>query len=728
MNKHLVLTVYLHDRFHGMARGGPEWPPSPARLFQALVAGVARGNKLPKDTEDALVWLESQPPPVIGAPRSRLGGRVVMYVPNNDADSLSDPTEVSSIRTKKHVQPRILENDAIVYAWSVRADAEGHSSQIADTAAHLYQLGRGVDMAWAVGELVETQAFHEKLAAYDGEILEPNDSPDFLLACPTPGSLSSLLSRHAWKRISVEGSGQRQSIYFSNSPKPYFAGVGYRPQTTRLLFDLRRPDAPERPAPARLTEVVELVERVRDAVATRLTRELPAEIATIEQEIVGRHDHAAGSNPSTRRITIVPLPSIGHEHADRSVRRVLVEIPSGLRLRHGDIAWAFAGLDVIDPQSGEVLMVLAASEDTSMLRRHYEPAARRFRSVTAVALPEAAGRRRIHPKRQRDEAKGGAERAREDATARRAVAEALRHAGVRARVVDVRVQREPFEAKNQRAERFERKPRFNKERLWHIEVEFDRSVAGPLVLGDGRYLGLGVTAPVRRDAPAIQFFAIESGLESDVSGLPRALRRAVMARAQATVGPGVELRTFFTGHSDEGTPAQRETHPHLAFVHDRVSNHLLVLAPHILERRAPTSAELRHLGTLDRALEEFDQLRAGRAGVLGLKRVTAPDLREHPVLGSSDTWESMTPYVVTRHAHKKTPAEAVIEDVLAECRRIDLPLPSVEASKLQGISGVGLTASIRLIFPRTVSGPLLLGRTRHLGGGLLMTSTCGIPS
>lgn len=718
MGKHLVLTVHLHDRFHGMAGGGPEWPPSPGRLFQALVAGVARGNVLPKDAEDALVWLESQPPPVVGAPRARLGQRVVMYVPNNDADSLPNPTDVSSIRTKKHVQPRILESDAIVYAWEVQEGAEVHATRIVDTADHLYQLGRGVDMAWAVGELVEEHILQEKLAAFDGEILEPNDSPDGLLACPTPGTLSSLLSRHAWQRISVEGSGRKQDIYFSNSPKPYFAGVGYHPQTTRLLFDLRRPESPDRPAPGRLSEVVELIERIRDAAAARLTRELPGETASVEQAVIGRHGESAPSTPSARRIRIIPLPSIGHDQADRGIRRVLVEIPSGLRLRHADIAWAFSGLDVIDPQSGAVLMVLAPSEDTSMLQLHYEPAARRWRSVTAVALPETARRRRIDPGRLGEDAKAGAERAREEEAARHAVATALRHAGIRARVIDVQVQREPFEAKNQRAESFERKPRFSKERLWHVEVELNRSVTGPLVLGDGRYLGLGVMAPVRREAPAIHVFAIESGMESEVSGIPRALRRAVMARAQAALGHGRTLPSFFSGHSHGGAPAQRETQPHIAFAHDPVSNQLLVVAPHVLERREPTAAELRHLETLDQALEGYDQLLAGSAGVLRLSRITALATSENPILGSSQTWDSLTPYVVTRHAHNKTAAEAVIEDVVAECRRLGLPLPSVEVTNIRGVRGVGVTAHLRMRFPRVVLGPLMLGRTRHLGGGL----------
>ena len=64
-------------------------------------------------------------------------------------------------------------------------------------------------------------------------------------------------------------------------------------------------------------------------------------------------------------------------------------------------------------------------------------------------------------------------------------------------VVTIRVQREPFEANGERVETFSPGTRFSKERLWHVEVVFQEPVSGPLVIGDGRYTGLGILAPVR---------------------------------------------------------------------------------------------------------------------------------------------------------------------------------------------------------------------------------------
>jgi CRISPR-associated protein Csb2 len=40
------------------------------------------------------------------------------------------------------------------------------------------------------------------------------------------------------------------------------------------------------------------------------------------------------------------------------------------------------------------------------------------------------------------------------------------------------------------------RPRYGQHRFGHIEVTFDRPVAGPLVVGRGRQFGMGLLAPV----------------------------------------------------------------------------------------------------------------------------------------------------------------------------------------------------------------------------------------
>lgn len=719
MGQHLVLTVHLHDRFHGMADGGSEWPPAPGRLYQALVAGSALGRSLPEERRAALEWLESLPPPVIGAPPARLGSRVVLFVPNNDADSLADPTDVGAILTKKVVQPRLPEEGPLVYVWSIETDPHGYALQIAEAANDLHQLGRGIDMAWASGEIVSDDALADRLSRYQGEVYKPGAGHEGVLACPARGTLKSLVVRHAAPRVTVEGTGKKAKTYFTNAPKPFFVGVAYKPLVQRLLFDLRRGDAPERAAPGRPSEVVQLVERIRDAAAARLKGAMPGEEDAIMLCLVGRKPNGIGAGSADQRVRVVPLLSIGFVHADRGVRRVLVEVPSGAPLRADDVAWAFTGLDVIDHETGEIRMVLTPSEDWDMLRKHYLPSAQRWRSVTPVALPEAAGRRRIEPTRRREEAKSGQERVTEEAAAARAVADALRHAGVTARAVSVRAQREPFEAKSQRAETFERKPRFPKERLWHLDIEFDRSIEGPLVLGDGRFLGLGLMAPVKDVVPGAHAYAITGSIvgQPEPLDVARALRRAVMARVQATLGPQERLASFFSGHAEDGAPVRRSSSSHLSFAFQPDLRRLLVFAPHIVERREPTPPELDHLRTLARALEGFRELRAGHAGRFSLSPVVlgAPD---DSIDGVAREWKTITPYVVNRHLKRDQATDALVADVLAECTRLGLPKPKIKAINVRGTSGIGLTGEVTLFFEKHVRGPLLLGRRRYLGGGL----------
>jgi CRISPR-associated protein Csb2 len=408
-------------------------------------------------------------------------------------------------------------------------------------------------------------------------------------------------------------------------------------------------------------------------------------------------------------------------YADRAIRRLLVEIPAACPLRSEDVRWAFSGAEVVDPDTGEVKDVLLSPSAEIDMLRHYGigAPARVFRSVTPVALPEEGKRRRIEPTRKLAEAKRGLERVVEISGARAAVVQALRHAGVRAPAESIRLQREPFDGAGSRVELFAEGTRFEKERLWHVEVAFGVPVEGALSLGDGRFLGLGLMAPVGDVVPGAHAFAIADGLvgQREPLDVARALRRAVMARVQATLGTRERIAPFFSGHAEDGAPIRRSRSSHLSFAFEPDSRRLLILAPHVVEQRAATPRELDHLRTLDAALEGFCELRAGHAGIFSLSPATIGE-RDDSLRGRSRVWKTATPYVVTRHAKGGAATEALAADVRAECRRLGLPEPKVESSNVRGALGIGLTGNVTLLFERRVAGPLLLGRTRYLGGGL----------
>jgi CRISPR-associated protein Csb2 len=191
-----------------------------------------------------------------------------------------------------------------------------------------------------------------------------------------------------------------------------------------------------------------------------------------------------------------------------------------------------------------------------------------------------------------------------------------------------------------------------------------------------------------------------------------------MARVQAVVGERERLASFFSGHEEDGSPLGRSGASHLAFAFEAVSRHLLVLAPHLIERRTPTDKEREHLRNLDIALEGFRELRAGSSGRLAISPSVIGHARNDLLFGHSRVWETTTPYVVTRHVKGVGAVEALAADVRAECRRLGLAEPSVEPRDVRGVPGTGLVGHVRLTFRKVVSGPILLGRTRYFGGGL----------
>ena len=84
-----VSMRFLDTQFHGRRDGAkPEWPPSPLRLLQSLIAVTGRleSQDFSIVTKEALTWLEQRDPPIIVAPKVKptIGRR--LSVPNNAMD------------------------------------------------------------------------------------------------------------------------------------------------------------------------------------------------------------------------------------------------------------------------------------------------------------------------------------------------------------------------------------------------------------------------------------------------------------------------------------------------------------------------------------------------------------------------------------------------------------------------------------------------------------------
>jgi len=702
----------MEPRFHGT----PEWPPSPARAFQALVSAAGKGKGLAEAELGAFGWLERLSAPLVGAPSSKAGTAANHYVPNNDIDAVDGvPRRVEEIRVAKPVHVRLLDEGVpYYYIWRL-AGPRVHSEVLAEVAKDLNQFGRGMDMAHATVSVLGPTELEVLEQEYRGQWSRPGSGPGSVgLDCPAPGSVERLERRFqaSLGRLQTVVDKRKRKQLFSQPPMVFFPQVRYGGGLHIEALDL----VPARGAVGQLAswalgDASGLVAAVRDAMFTALSNTLGDEQATaLERMLIGRDSTSESRVPSHERLRIIPVPSIGHEHTSPQIRRLALVFPERSAVSKDDLLWACGRCEL----RTEDPLRLAPAVDRRMVDR-YLAAASRWQTITPAAL--TVSRRRIDPSAGARDPKDGRERRKEEARATKAVRDALRHAGVRQRPVRIDVQREPFSAKGARAEAFAAGTRFAKEQLWHVSVSFAEPVSGPLLLGNGRFLGLGLMHPVGATGPRVFAFRIDNGLSSrgpaTALQVSSALRRATLARAQDAIGRR-SLPSLISGHGKGGGPAND---PHqLAYSCDLERSLLLVMstAPKA-NRRLDADFEL-----LDRALCGLRTLRAGAAGLLSVEKVQPEP--EDPLLRSSRSWESVTPYHVNRHRRVGDAEDAVRMDIEHACERAGLPRPSVEVIRTYADGNRGLAAFVRLNFETSLSGPLYLGRSRFKGGGLFTAS------
>jgi len=139
MPTHLCISIrFLQPYSHGRGEDAqPEWPPSPLRLFQALVAGSAgRWNerKTLTSAAPALKWLEIQQAPQIvagGVAGSHESYR--LFVPDNVADKVAvswcngRDADIAGCRVEKDVRSVSLSGDAVHYLYPL---PNGHGAHL----------------------------------------------------------------------------------------------------------------------------------------------------------------------------------------------------------------------------------------------------------------------------------------------------------------------------------------------------------------------------------------------------------------------------------------------------------------------------------------------------------------------------------------------------------------------------------------------------------------------
>lgn len=696
----LVISVrLLDDRYHGNG----SWPPSPFRLYQALMAAAYTGRTAPNEEVAALRWLEQLPPPIVLSPTHTLATLTTYYVPRNGADAQNgDLAAAAKKRDAKLAKPWLFNGqNPLHYIW-FSAEQRAEADTLIQLSERVYQLGRGVDMAFAWAELLAPAEAQQIIDQHAGPVFRPTPQGfGNTLDCPSPSqSFDSLVTRYQGqlKRL--------RNGEFHKPPLPLFKTIAYNCPSSLLLFEIQNANGELRAQP--FTAIAQLTQSLVDIAKDRLKPHFP--------EYAERYLAGVKANQADKalRIRVIPLPSIGHEHTQADIRRVLIEVPSDCPLQLADVEWAFSGLPLeVDLETGEIGALLVKASDTKMLD-HYgvnKQAASIWRTVTPVALPIE----RIDP------AKTGVERVLKQNQLHHAARQALRHSGINAPVSIRRIQREPFTSNGTLAECFAFQ-RFDCTRLYHLELEFADAISGPIVIGDGRYQGLGLMSPVQQtnsDVFRFRFHSDNRPAIKDRNAFLDAVRNALMSLARQTLGkPG----RLFSGHEADGSVARSGKHEHVFLAaddsdRDGFLDELLVVAPWAADRSL--SAFEASKKSFQQVVKKLELVRAGVLGVFGFDLLACDIENADKLLGSSKCWKTLSSYQPTRFPKSLDEASDVIrQDVLTECQRRHLPKPQVEILKIKQAAKGVFRADICLSFSVAVCGPLILGRDSHQGGGL----------
>lgn len=462
-----ISATFLTGRYHG-----EEWPPSPARLMQALVAGVKTGGYRafwPR-VEAGLRWLEQRPAPTIFA---RPANRTTAYrlaVPNNDFDSVARDwaagrtADPAKLRTMKDVAPRAVDgaHPHVRYIWTLRDGEDGSSvaESMGPLADCLYSLGWGIDMAYTTFELSQpsSDGYDEWLPASVGTQLK----------VPVEGFLDDLEATYQafTHRTETMNTDTRPTVYRLQRYRQ--RGDSGCPS---VVFGLGLLDGSGQYSKG-WHSVMEIAAWLRHAAAEALRAER-LEI-DLDSYVLGHTD--AGER--SQRMSFVPLSSIGHANADGRVRRVMLVEPQSAEGRAVErLGVKLPGAKVTDERGAAVCTL--EGDDGSAVTRFYKRRARLWRSVTPVVLHGYNASR------------GNISLVKTEALLRRA----FEMAGFPGETIaSLAFQAAPLWSGVGAAAQMRVPKHLNGYPRCHVEVCFREPVTGPVLAGIGRHYGIGAFA------------------------------------------------------------------------------------------------------------------------------------------------------------------------------------------------------------------------------------------
>lgn len=354
MSSFLCISVrFLQPCSHGRDENGdPEWPPSPLRLVQALVAASAgRWNERSRLTHavSAIRWLETLAPPrIVAAQANRSEQPYRLYVPDNVTDKVAASwskgrdASIADYRAEKDVRSAHFDGNALHYLYSLPNGDCPHYDTLAQAARSITHLGWGIDMAVGDASVITD----EQAVQLPGQRWQPSPIGGSPLRTPKAGTFDDLARKHAdfLGRLTDDG-------FRPVPPLRVFDVVRYRRQDQPLqrpyrVFELRNTDGSRFRYPHR--QLIHIAGMVRHLAIEAMKKVPPRDVDLdwvetyaaghrkgdrIDDADEGRQGEPVVGSDLHRQLSYLPLPSIGTEHTDPGVRRVMIVAPVG------DDAW-----------------------------------------------------------------------------------------------------------------------------------------------------------------------------------------------------------------------------------------------------------------------------------------------------------------------------------------------------------------------------------------------------
>lgn len=445
------LVRYAVDAHRGKGPRGREFPPHEVRLRGGLVRSWALEGKSQEATE-ALEWLETLPPPRVLAPRAPEGDwrTRVAYVPPHDLPQPPDRRE--KVPLLHHVLP--LPGKLLAYAYPLEGreeEAQARLPTLRSLAGRINYLGTSRNLVWVEARLVEDPlgAYREE-AGQEPRLLVPAEAGDLWMRVAPPGFLRLAEERFQARVRELP----HRWVPYREPEAPGEARVPSPWGTWRVL-------ALDPPLPLEWAPL--FAHAARRALLSLLPPGAPPELTGHGEE---------GGPLRAPHLALVPLPNVGHRYGDGRVLGLAFLLPREAG-RAAELALLEALLRLGEVRLNGLAVRLLPPDGRWALRegRWRRPACR-FASVTPVVFDR-------YPKRG-------------DVLA--ALRFSARSAGFpepqEARVLPYpRPQGVPLS-------RDFRLPPGVEGYVAHAEVLFPEPVSGPVLLGRGRYLGLGLFVPL----------------------------------------------------------------------------------------------------------------------------------------------------------------------------------------------------------------------------------------